>query len=43
MAPDSTLFPNLKEFQRPRENSLLSGMITDQLKFCNVDKHNSSS
>ena len=34
---------NLKEFQTPCGNSPLSGMITDQLNFCNVDKHSNRS
>ena len=39
----SFFLQNLKEFQTPRENNLLSGMITDQLNFYNIDKHKSSS
>ena len=34
---------NLKKFQTPRENNLLSGMITDQLNSYNIDKHKRSS
>ena len=36
-------FQNLKEFQTRRDNSPLSGMITDQLNFYNVDNRDSSS
>ena len=35
-------FQNFKEFQTRRDNSRLSGMITDQLKFYNVDNSSSS-
>ena len=34
---------HLKEFQTRPDNSPLSGMITDQFNFYNVDKHDSSS
>ena len=37
------LSQNLKAFQTPLENSILLGMITDQLDFYNVDQHDSSS
>ena len=36
----SFFFQNLKDFQTPRENIVLSGMITDQLNIYNVHKYN---
>ena len=37
------LSQNLKAFQTPLENSILLGMITDQLDFYNVDPNDSGS